>query len=126
MFFTGHWCLLENPLLVDTKDLLLTKGVLNLKPYLFVINVIPMQENEIYENVAGAKAHIWVISKDKESAKLRAINYNEKFHWEIIDFEYEFEIHEEQIPKLHEDESRLYQSALSHGIAADYLAYVKH
>ena len=97
----------------------------NLNPYMFVINVIPTMENEFYKDVAGAKVHIWVISSDIETAKLRAISYNEKFLWKIINFEYEFEIREEQIPKLHEDELRLYQSALRHGIAADYIAHSK-
>jgi len=98
----------------------------NLNPYLFVINVVPMQENENYESIAGARAHVWVISSDIESAKLRAIEYNKNFLWDIISFEHEFEIREEQIPSFHEDELRLYQSALQHGIAADYIAYQKH
>lgn len=99
--------------------------MVNSNPYLFIVDIIPMPENEFYENITGAKAHIWVISNDKENAKLRAINYTQKFLWEITSFEYEFEIREEQIPKLHEDELRLYQSALHHGIAADFLAYPK-
>lgn len=96
-----------------------------MNPYMFVVDVIPTPENEFYENVAGAKAHIWVLSNDKESAKLRAMDYNKKFMWEVVNFEHELEIHEKQIPKLHEDELRLYQSALRYGISADYMAYPK-
>ncbi len=82
-----------------------------------------MPENVNYESIAGAIAHIWVISSDRESAKIRALDYNKKFQWEIKSFEYEIAIREEQIPSLHEDESRLYHSALRHGIAAEYIAY---
>ena len=96
-----------------------------LSPYFFKVNVVPMQENEVYESIAGAKAHIWVISNDRESAKLRAIDYNEKFLWEVTSFVYELGIREEQIPSLGEDESRLYHLALHHGIAAEYIAHPK-
>lgn len=98
----------------------------NLNPYFFVINVIPTQDNKNYESIAGAKSHIWVMSNDKESAKLRAIDYNENSHWRIISFEYEFEIRKEQIASFHKDEQRLYQSALHSGIAVDYIAYQKN
>ncbi|QQE75188.1 hypothetical protein [Brevibacillus composti] len=96
-----------------------------MNPYLFVINIVPMPDNKDCEDIAGAKAHVWVIAEDKESAKLRAINYIEKSLWKVINFEYELEIHQEQIPSLHEDEVRLYERALQHGIAADYIAYPK-
>lgn len=97
----------------------------SLKPYFFKINVVPMQENKVYESIAGAIAHIWVISNDRESAKIRAIDYNKKFLWKITSFVYELGIHEEQIPELGEEESYLYHSALRHGIAAEYIAYQK-
>lgn len=97
----------------------------NNKPYFFLINVVPSLENPNYESIGGAKAHIWIISSDRESAKIRAIDYNRKFHWEITSFEYEIAIREEQISSLHEDELSLYHSALRHGIAAEYIAYPK-
>lgn len=100
--------------------------MVNLKPYFFKINVVPMQENKVYESIAGAIAHIWVISNDKESAKIRTIDYNKKFLWEITSFVYELEIHVEQIPELGEDEYYLYQLALRHGIAAEYIAHPKN
>jgi hypothetical protein len=96
-----------------------------MSPYLFVINIVPSPENKDCQDIAGAKAHVWTISDDKEKAKLRAIEYIKKTHWQIVEFEYEFEIHEQQIPKLHEDEARLYNMALRYGIAADYIAYPK-
>lgn len=96
-----------------------------MKPYLFVIDIVPSPENKDCQDIAGAKAHIWTISDDKEKAKLRAVDYITKSHWQVVGFEYEFEIHQEQIAKLHEDEVRLYKTALRHGIAADYIAYPK-
>ncbi|GEB35282.1 hypothetical protein [Brevibacillus parabrevis] len=96
-----------------------------MNPYMLVINVVPMPENKNCEDIAGAKAHVWVISADKESAKLRAIDYVNKYLWKVINFEYELEIHKEQIPTLHVDEARLYELALQHGIASDFLAYPK-
>lgn len=101
------------------------KGGEFVNPYLFVIDIVPTQENKDCKNIAGAKAHVWVISQDRESAKLRAINYIEKTLWKVINFEYELEIQQEQIQTLHADEFRLYQSALRHGIAADYIAFQK-
>jgi len=99
--------------------------MVNPNHYLFVINIVPMQENEINKDIAGAKAHICVISSVRERAKLRAIDYIKKHLWNIVNVEYELLIHEEQIPNLHEDEFALYKSALHSGIAAHFLAYPK-
>ncbi|RKD26712.1 hypothetical protein BEP19_16035 [Ammoniphilus oxalaticus] len=96
-----------------------------MNPYMFVIDIVPMPDNNKCDDIAGAKAHIWVISKDRESAKLRVINYIEKHLWSVTNFEYEFEIQQELIPSLHADEARLYESALRLGIAADYVAFPK-
>lgn len=98
---------------------------MSFNPYFFKINVFPMRENKSYEIVAGAIAHIWVVSSDREKAKLRAIDYNEKHLWEIRNFVYELEIHEGQIPLLGEEELYLYQTALRHGIAAEYISHPK-
>ncbi|WP_238650026.1 hypothetical protein [Paenibacillus piscarius] len=94
-----------------------------MNPYMFVINAIPAPSNKDCEDIAGARVHIWVISEDKESAKIRALDYITKYLWEVKNVEYEFEIQQELIQKLGEDELRLYQKALLYGIAADFLAH---
>lgn len=96
-----------------------------MKPYFFVIDIVPLPDNKECQDIAGGRAHIWTISDDKEKAKLRAVDYIKKSHWQVIGFEYEFEIREEQIAMLHEDEASLHKKALQHGIAADYIAYPK-
>ncbi|NTW72887.1 MAG: hypothetical protein HGA49_11695 [Eubacteriaceae bacterium] len=96
-----------------------------MKPYMFVIKAVPLPTNEDCKDIAGAKVHIWVFADSKENAKVRAMNYIMKLLWEIKDFEYEFEIRQEQIPNLHEDEAVLYRKALQYGIAADFLAHPK-
>lgn len=96
-----------------------------MNPYMFAINVVPTPDNKDCEDIAGAIAHIWVISEDKESAKIRAVDYITSYLWKIINFEHEFEIRQEQIPELHEAEASLYKKACQYGIAAEYIAHPK-
>lgn len=96
-----------------------------MNPYMFVINAIPQSNNKEHEDLAGAKVHIWVISDDRETAKIRAIDYITKYHWEVTSVEYELLIQPEQIPNLHNNEALLYKKALQYGISADFVAYPK-
>ncbi|MGO4540349.1 hypothetical protein [Paenibacillus sp. 2TAB19] len=96
-----------------------------MKPFLFVLNVVPSQFNKQCEDIAGAKAHIWIISDDKDKAKARAESYVIGALWNVINFEHELEIFPEHLQKLHEAEAHLYKMALQQGIAADFLAYPK-
>lgn len=94
-------------------------------PFMFVINAVPKLTNENFKDIAGAKVHVWVLSDSKESAKTRAVNYIEKYLWDVKDFEYELEISQEQLRNLHKDEAALYLKAHQSGIAADFVAYPK-
>ncbi|WP_375104097.1 hypothetical protein ACDZ28_04205 [Paenibacillus sp. RS8] len=92
---------------------------------MFAIDAIPAPSNKDCDDIAGARVHIWVISKDKEGAKIRALDYITNYHWEVTNVEYEFEIQQALIPNLGVDELRLYQNALLYGISADFLAHPK-
>ncbi|AIQ73907.1 hypothetical protein NST28_11825 [Paenibacillus sp. FSL R10-2791] len=96
-----------------------------MNPYMFVIDAIPAPTNKDCEDIAGARVHVWVISKDKENAKLQAMDYITSYLWTITNIEYELEIQHEQILDLGEDETQLYRKACQFGIAADFLAYPK-
>lgn len=96
-----------------------------MNPYMFAINVVPTPDNKDCEDIASAIAHVWVISEDKESARIRAVDYITSYLWKVINFEHEFEIQPELIPELHEAEALLYMKALQHGISADYIANPK-
>ncbi|NGP56809.1 hypothetical protein FLT15_00060 [Paenibacillus thiaminolyticus] len=96
-----------------------------MKPFLFVINAVPIPDNKECEDIAGAIVHIWVFAKDKEEAKINAIDYIRNYLWEVTNFEYELEIQQEQIAKLHEAELALYNKAFHFGIAAEFLAHSK-
>lgn len=92
---------------------------------MFVFAGIPCAENDKCSDIAGAKIHIWVMDKDHEVAKIRAINYIEDTLWKITNLEHDFSISPEQLDNLHESEYILYKKALEFGIAADFLAYPK-
>lgn len=96
-----------------------------MKPYMFVIDAVPLSSNKTCQDIAGGKVHIWVIADDKETAKIQALEYIAKYFWKATNIEREFEIQQEQLPRLHEDEELLYRKALLYGIAADFLAYPK-
>ncbi len=94
-------------------------------PFMFVIDGIPLPENHNYDTVGGAKIHVWVMDDNITSARDKALSMVEHYLWNVKGIEYEFEISQSQIPHLHEAEALLYQKALHHGIAADFLAYPK-
>jgi len=96
-----------------------------LNSYVFIINAVPSPSNNDCANLAGANVHIWVISGDREKAKIEALDYVSSYLWDVVSVEREFEIWPEQIPVLPEREATLYQRALQHRIAADFLAYPK-
>ena len=90
-------------------------------PYMFVIKSVPMPQNRNYNTAGGAFVHIWVM----ESALLRAYAYIRKYLWEPQEVQHAFQILPEQIPELHEDEARLYQTALQYGVAAVFVGWLK-
>lgn len=94
-----------------------------MNPYMFVFKAIPLPTNQNFEMVAGANVHIWVIDKNIKSAVKRAIDYVNKYLWEVQSIEHEFEITQEQIDSLHTLEAQLYNNALLNGISADFLAW---
>ena len=96
-----------------------------MKPYMFVVDSIPLPENRNYNAIGGAKVHIWVIDEEQDRAELRAIDYIRSLLWDPLTIEYAFEISPEQIPLMHEDEAALYATALKTGIAADFLGWLK-
>ena len=94
-------------------------------PFMFVIDGVPLPENHNYSTIGGAKIHIWVMDKEIESAKDKAISYVSQYIWHAQGIEYAFEILPEQIRELDISEATLYQKELRNGIAADFLAYPK-
>jgi hypothetical protein len=92
---------------------------------MFVIDAVPLPTNTELSDIAGARVHVWVISNDKESAKIRALDYIAMYQWKVSTVERELEIQPEQISGFHEAEIALYLKAQQFGIAADFLAYPK-
>ena len=94
-------------------------------PYMFVIKSIPMPENQNYNTVGGAYVHIWVMDGEQEAALLRALTYIKKYLWEPQEVQHAFQPLPGQIAALGEDETRLYQTALQYGIAAEFVGWLK-
>lgn len=94
-------------------------------PYMFVIRSSPTVMSQNYGKIGGAFVHIWVMDGEQDVALMRAFAYIRKHLWEPQEVEHAFQILPEQIAQLGEDELRLYHTALSHGIAADFLGWLK-
>lgn len=94
-------------------------------PFMFVINGTPLPENHNYNSIGGAKIHIWVMENTIDSARDKALAMVKNYLWSVQEIEHELQISEEQLHNLHDAEALLYQKALRHGIAADFLAYPK-
>ena len=94
-------------------------------PFMFVINGVPLPQNHNYDKIGGAKIHIWVMDNTADSAQEKAISLIKQYLWKVTDVEHALQISQEQLQHLHKDETVLYQKALRHGIAADFLAYPK-
>lgn len=93
--------------------------------FLFVFDGQPKPESSDLSHIAGAKIHIWVISKDMNGARKKALSYIGEYGWDVTGEKYAFDVLPEQIDSLEKSELSLYQRALSHGIAADFLSYPK-
>lgn len=93
-----------------------------MKPFMFVIHSIPLPSNKNYATIRQAIVHIWVFETSIDKAQSKALSYIKSLNWNPLKIEYAFEITDEQLPHLHKDEKRLYQTALLSGIAADFLA----
>lgn len=93
-----------------------------MSPYMFVIYAVPKAENKHFTSVRGAHVHIWVIDDSPDSALQRATSYIEKYQWLPTEIEHAFDASRMRISDLHEEEQRLYLTALRYGIASDFLA----
>lgn len=94
-----------------------------MKPFMFVIDGVPLPENPNYTTVGGAKIHIWVMDEDVSSAQMRAITLIKQTLWKVQDIAHAFEIQPEVLPNLETAEALLYRKALQNGIAAEFLAF---
>lgn len=94
-------------------------------PYMFVIKSVPTPKNQNYNTVGGAYVHIWVMDGEQDAALLRALTYVRKYLWEPQEVQHAFQPLPEQIAALGEDETRLYQTALQYGIAAEFVGWLK-
>ncbi len=96
-----------------------------MNPYSFVIRGKPTPDSSEYDNVSHGNIHIWVMAPDMETAEQIARQYITRYNWTPESIEYAFAIRQEQIPKLHESEARLYRQALEQGVAADFVGVKK-
>lgn len=96
-----------------------------ISPFMFVIKSIPSPQNRNFQSIGGANVHIWVMDGEQDAALLRALAFIKNYLWEPQEVEYAFQPLPEQIVALGKDEMQLYRSALEHGIAADFLGWLK-
>ena len=92
-----------------------------LKPYMFVITAVPTTDNPNFQKVFSAEVHIWVIADSIETAQNVALEDIKAHGWIPQEVQYAFDSTPEQIRNLGTDEAWLYQRALKHGIASDYI-----
>lgn len=62
---------------------------------------------------------------EQDAALLRALTYIKNYLWDPQEVQYAFQPLPEQIADLGEDETRLYQTALQYGIAAEFVGWLK-
>ncbi len=96
-----------------------------MRPFFFVIRAEPTEAAVSAQDIAGAIVHIWVMDSSLEQAEARARSYILDYAWIALKTDYAFEINDKQIASLGAEERTLYQKALRHGIAADFLGYPK-
>ena len=94
-----------------------------MRPFAFVVASVPLPESKWHHQLAGANVHIWVMDNSIDSARNRAICYIQDQAWKPHEIRFETEIPREQIPSLGKGEARLYNQALTSGLAADFLAF---
>ena len=96
-----------------------------MKPFMFRIRSVPTTENKNFDTVGGAYVHVWVMDHALESVQDRALTYIKDRSWTPQEVLNAFEIQQEQISALGQDEENLYLMAQVYGIAADFLGWKK-
>lgn len=94
-----------------------------MRPYWFVVDVTPSEANPNYEDVGGAKAHVFVMDSAYLKAKKRALHYISEELWNVGEVEYEFEPTQEQLLQLDTPTEALYRKALHNGIAVAFYGW---